>query len=147
MPIFNSKVYVLTSPLLAQAALRNKDLDFITFITGIGLRPLRLSKETMDKITLDSSDRKKVSYMSELHKLIYENLAPGPSLDRMNAKMLSRVAVALNSISDMVEIKQLWPWLQEVFTLATTYSLYGDHDPFQQTLVCIVLCGMYPSFK
>jgi hypothetical protein len=130
MPILNSKVYVVTSPLLAQAALRNKDLDFTTFITGIGLRPFGLSKQTRERIKLDSIDRKKVSYMSEIHKVIYENLGPGPTLDKMNAKMLSKVAMTLNSIGDVVEVDKLWPWLQKIFTLATTYSLYGDRDPF-----------------
>lgn len=130
MSILNSKIYVVTSPLLAQAALRNKDLDFTTFITGIGLRPFGLSKQTRDRIKLDSVDRKKASYMSELHKVIYENLGPGPMLDKMNSKMLSKVAMTLNSIGDVFEVDELWPWLQKIFTLATTYSLYGDHDPF-----------------
>src|SRR5580658_10240100 len=102
MPVLNSKVYVITSPLLAQAALRHKDLDFTAFITGIGLRPFGLSQETKDKIRKDSLDRKVVSYMTELHKLIYERLGPGSSLDEMNARMLSRVAVTLNSISDVL---------------------------------------------
>jgi surface polysaccharide O-acyltransferase-like enzyme len=130
MSILNSKVYVITSPLLAQAALRHKDLDFTTFVTGIALRPFGLSQETIDKIRKDSLDRKVVSYMTELHKLIYERLGPGLSLDEMNARMLSRVAVTLNSISDVLEVEELWPWLQKTFTLATTYSLYGEHDPF-----------------
>lgn len=72
MSILNSKVYVITSPLLAQAASRHKDLDFTTFVAGIGLRPFGLSQETIDKIRKDSLDRKVVSYMTELHKLIYE---------------------------------------------------------------------------
>jgi surface polysaccharide O-acyltransferase-like enzyme len=130
MPILNSKVYIVTSPVLAQAALRHKDLNFTTFVTGIGLRPFGLSQETIDKIRKDSLDRKVVSYMTELHKLIYERLGPGLSLDEMNARMLSRVAVSLHSISDALEAEELWPWLQKTFTLATTYSLYGKHDPF-----------------
>jgi hypothetical protein len=84
----------------------------------------------MDKIRKDSLDRKKVSYMTQLHKVIYERLGPGPSLDEMNARMLRRVAVTLNQIGDVLEVDELWPWLQKIFTLATTYSLYGEHDPF-----------------
>lgn len=75
-------------------------------------------------------DRQKVSYMTDLHKLLYERLGPGPSLDGMNARMLSRVAVALNNIGDIFEVDELWLWLQKTFTVATTYSLYGEHDPF-----------------
>jgi len=68
--------------------------------------------------------------MTELHKLFYERLGPGSSLDEMNVRMLSRVAVTLNNIRDLLEVNELWPWLQKTFTLATTYSLYGEHDPF-----------------
>ena len=44
--------------------------------------------------------------------------------------MLSRVAVILNNIEDVLEADELWPWLQKTFTLATAYSLYGERDPF-----------------
>ncbi len=91
--------------------------------------PFGIAQETKERIRKRAANPNEAYYMSEVHKVFSETLS-GPGLDAMNARMLSRVALRLNAIEDALEVDKLWPWLQKLFTLATTFSMFGDHDPF-----------------
>ena len=65
-------------------------------------------------------------------------LNPGPSLDDMNRLMMGHVAAALdNLIPEKQEIARinLFQWARKTISMATTYSVYGNLNPFRNKAV------------
>jgi hypothetical protein len=108
--------------------LRHKDLDFNPFIE-VGLRPFGVSKDTMKKCMSKLKDDGP-SFLDEAHKDTYEQLDPGPELNRINAIMLKSVTSALNGLPESFEVDSFYLWLRRIFTVATCSSIFGEHDPF-----------------
>ncbi|KXH60716.1 hypothetical protein CSAL01_04294 [Colletotrichum salicis] len=63
-------------------------------------------------------------------KSLYGGMA-GQSLLTLNISAVGGIATALNEIGDDVEVADLYMWNRELFTLASTDSLYGSKNPLR----------------
>ncbi|KAH8799696.1 cytochrome P450 [Xylogone sp. PMI_703] len=124
-----SKMYVITEPSLVQAGLRSKNLAFEPFIEMVCERILGLSEESMRLIKYEAKNDKEDTYMKSVHKAMHESMTPGDSLLGMNQRVLDKLATFVNAIGPQWEEKRLYDWVRHSFTLSSTRSLYGKHDP------------------
>ena len=69
-------------------------------------------------------------YMKEMHNVEYASLAPGPGLDQMNVRVLSRLADSLNAVGEKGETVDLYHWIKHLFTRASTAAVFGPGNPF-----------------
>ena len=72
----------------------------------------------------------------ESYEAMRTALKPGAALDDMNRLMMQNIAASLDDLtaggSQTVKI-QLSEWLRHSVTVATTNSVYGPRNPFQET--------------
>ncbi|KAJ0313153.1 hypothetical protein COL516b_000080 [Colletotrichum fioriniae] len=123
LPMLGGKMYVITEPELAQAALRNRSLSFDPF-----LRDLIKGMAGASAQTMTSWDDP--AFYGPWVKSIYGGMA-GQSLLGLNISAVRGIATALNEIGDDVEVANLYKWNRELFTLASTDSLYGSKNPLR----------------
>ncbi|GKT48272.1 cholesterol 7-alpha-monooxygenase [Colletotrichum spaethianum] len=122
--MLNGKVYVVNDPELAQAALRNRSLSFDPFLRDLIKGMARVGAETM-KIWDDPT------FYGRWVKILYGGMA-GQSLLGLNISAVGQVAASLNEIGDDVEVEDLYTWTRQMFTLASTDSLYGSRNPLRE---------------
>lgn len=67
--------------------------------------------------------------MNENHGLMVEYLGPSGSLLELNKGVLGAVAEMLNNLDQNTGKINLYKWMRDTLTLATSASLYGPHDP------------------
>lgn len=128
-PMINSKIYVITDPILVQSAFRNKQLSFEPFMVEFSQRMLGVSDETMGPIKNIPADEKAPSFLRDFIKEIHTAMM-GEHLQQINASALNDVASTLNGVG-VVKPESLYLWLREMLTLATCNALMGDHSPFR----------------
>lgn len=141
--MLNGKLYAIYDPHLIQSALRNKIASFEPFVTEFAQKTFGLSKATFKKIMStskvveDFTDAIHVSFQTE-------------SLHKMNVHFLERISAKMDPISQGtasvdgriggdervveggLEVTNLFLWVRDVMSLATTKALYGDSDPFNE---------------
>jgi hypothetical protein len=127
--MINSKLYVITEPLLAQSAFRSKNLSFEPFMVEFSQRMLGVSDATMGPIKNIPEDEKEPSLLRDFVREIHTAMM-GEHLNRMNIEALSQVAHTLNSV-DAFQPESLYIWLRTMLTLATCNALMGSHSPFK----------------
>ena len=123
LPMINAKMYLITSPALAQSAFRNKDLSFEPFELAFAQRVLGLSDETMEPV-------RRPGFMGGFHKAVHAALV-NEHLHRMNAVMLNEVATFMNGIDGTFEVDSLYLWIRSTLTTATCSMLLGSHNPMK----------------
>lgn len=117
------KIYAVWDPDLAHAALRSRAPAFEPLMPMYAKSMLGASDETVDKIK-----RKE----SELLPAFFEALQLSMTSTKV-AKMnvfARRVASETFDGIDTLEGDNLYLWVRDLITQATTRSLYGDSDPF-----------------
>ncbi|RAL60226.1 hypothetical protein DID88_000006 [Monilinia fructigena] len=141
LKIFAARIYVICEPSLIQAAYRNtKAFDFTAFVVDSSKRAFNIGEHGMKIIRGETSpdyDPKGPflngnngrSYLNENHKLMVEYLGPGKSLLDLNKGVLGAVAESLNGFGQNSGKVNLYKWMRDTITLATSTSLYGPHDP------------------
>lgn len=141
LKIFAARIYVICEPSLIQAAYRNtKAFDFTAFVVDSSKRAFNIGEHGMKIIRGETSpdyDPKGPflngnngrSYLNENHKLMVEYLGPGKSLLELNKGVLGAVAESLNGFGEDFGKVNLYRWMRDTLTLATSTSLYGPHDP------------------
>ncbi|OHF00841.1 hypothetical protein CORC01_03915 [Colletotrichum orchidophilum] len=149
LPMLGGKMYVITEPELVQAALRNRSLSFDPFLRDLIKGMAGASAQTM-KAWDDPA------FYGPWVKIIYGGMA-GQSLLGLNVSAVGGIAAVLNEIGDDMEIADLYKWTREVFTLASTDSLYGSKNPLRadkkliaaywdyETDVNKLMLGIFPS--
>jgi hypothetical protein len=127
MPLGTTKMYIVNSPQLQQAVYRNKgasaELLMVAFaekMVGFGPNLAHLMRHP----PTDGSIR----WLHDQHRQ-YDVLAPGSALYDMNVRVLESLCADVNSIGTSFEIKQLYLWLRDTFTDATTKALFGLDNP------------------
>jgi hypothetical protein len=127
---------------MIQAAYRNtKSFDFTKYVVNSSQRIFNIGKNGMKIIRGETSpdyDPKGPplngndggSYLNDSHKLMVELLGPGPSLQALNKGVLDAVANSLYDLGENEGEIQLYQWVRNTLTLASSASLYGPHDPF-----------------
>jgi hypothetical protein len=129
LPMINGKLYMMTDPNMAQAAFRHKNLSFDPFSLEFAQRMLSVSDETMVPVRF-AGDEKNPSFLAEFARDLHAAMIP-TYLNKMNANVLRRVALAINEIGETFEPESLFYWLRMMMTLATSDALFGSHNPLK----------------
>jgi hypothetical protein len=124
LPMINAKIYLITSPALAQSAFRNKDLSFEPFELEFSKRILGISDDTMGNV-------KRPGFMAGFHKAVHAALV-NEHLHKMNAVMLNEIATFVNGIDGVFEVDSLYLWIRSTLTMATSNMLLGSHNPLKR---------------
>ncbi|CZR63469.1 related to cytochrome P450 oxidoreductase [Phialocephala subalpina] len=133
---FSSRIYIIQSPELAQAAFRqSKELDFNT-IKSWGCRALAFDKHGTD-IVAHKPQKGEGSYSIDLHQEMYASLAQGPNLLETNARVLNYLAKSLNVVQTGPKRHQLFRWLRDEYTIGSAETLYGLPNPISEDLSLI----------
>ncbi|KAM7202918.1 Cytochrome P450 [Naviculisporaceae sp. PSN 640] len=138
MNLAGQKMYVATKPSLIQNVQKqHKVLAFEPVAAKFsnvlcGVEPASAQK-VMANVMGD--DPNKPSLYADFHGLMYDALKPGPALDDMNRIMIKEVATSLEKLDPTAEGKEyrtigLTSWLRQVITNATTRSVYGPKNPY-----------------
>jgi cytochrome P450 len=141
-PIFTiampgSRMYVVTSPALAAAVQRNKNLSFNPLIPMATQRILGLDQETVKIVQKNLNREDNIrGFIPELHDMVYAHMAPGESLDNLSASASKELAnlvrnytVKIHDSPDSRKEENLLAWCQSFVTIATARFLYGPKNP------------------
>ena len=125
-----SKIYVIQSPYLIQAALKNTAFSFEPLIVAINDKMIGFGPNLMNLMNHPPTSGD-IKWLDEQHRA-YDKLTPGPALWDMNARVLSNISVLLNGIGDKFETKAIYLWLRDAFTIATSEALFGSNNPLSR---------------
>lgn len=138
LSIFGHKVYVIFSPSLAQAALRNRDLSFEPFVVLASQALANLEGRSL-KLLRDGT----------ISRAFFHTLPSAVSAEPMSRmaatgllSMTGEIAHLCDwidlSVAKEVEIPDLFGYLKKTMTLAVTDALYGlDDNVFRDDLTLI----------
>lgn len=138
LSIFGHKVYVIFSPSLAQAALRNRDLSFEPFVVLASHALANLEGRSLQLLRDGTISR------AFFHTL--PSAVSAEPMSRMAATGLLSMTGELDhlcrridvSVDKQVEIPDLFGYLKKTMTLAVTDALYGLKDNvFRENLTLI----------
>jgi hypothetical protein len=130
--MLGGKLYVINSPALVQSAFRSRNLSFVPFMVEFSQRVLGLSDKVMEPFRAAPNSEKEPPMITEIVQAIHAAMQP-KYLHTMNAKALEYVADALHSVPDNgMDIANLYLWLRELITIATTEALYGSENPWKK---------------
>ena len=131
----HGNTYVVNSLDLVNTAQRNwKTLSFNPFVATF-LKRLCLPSETgleiIDK-NLFAEDGP-WGLFTDTHNAMHQALAPGPGLDELIKSMLQDVSELLNGLLDGRNevVIDLYKWVDQIITSASTNAVYGPQNPFQ----------------
>lgn len=142
LPIFTismpgRKIYVITKPdLISRVDRKNKAISFAPIISEFSSVTCGTSNEAT-RILNDNllGEHGNWGLCEDMVVGMREALKPGPNLDKMNKTMAAEICDSLNAIKPVPGQKfrplQLWSWVTEVVTMATTNSVYGPHNPYK----------------
>ncbi|KAF4439683.1 putative phenylacetyl-CoA ligase, partial [Fusarium austroafricanum] len=140
LPMLNGKIYAAFDPNLLQTLLRNKTASFEPFAIDYAKKTFDLKQETFAKVKVegvydDFTDAIHASFQAQ-------------SLYQMNVHFLGSISAKLNPMSGAtiradpinhgkekvvngeLHVENLYLWVRDIMSLATTKALYGDTDPF-----------------
>ncbi|UZP37012.1 hypothetical protein NXS19_004828 [Fusarium pseudograminearum] len=123
LPMLNGKLYVINSPDLIQAALRNNDISFTPFILESSKAMWGLSDNAMASI----SD---LANLKGGMQIIHSTLG-GESLHKLNISSLSKFMTYLNRVKagGTLGIADTYTWLRDMLTDASATAVYGPKNP------------------
>jgi hypothetical protein len=131
----NHKIYLVTSPALAQSVFRSANLSFEPFLIEFSAQLFRSSPEAMRRLTergeTNHGERVTPSCVEELLAAIHEGLL-GDKLQKMIAISLTSVSFTINSLGGFTEPESLFEWIRHTIALATGKALFGAHDPLNK---------------
>ncbi|KAF4983952.1 hypothetical protein FZEAL_744 [Fusarium zealandicum] len=127
LPILGGKLYIILDPAIIQSAYRNKRLSFEPFAVEFAQRELLLSDKAFKIV-------KETSLVPEFFASIHPAMT-GANLHLMTANALNYVSGQLGLIGDggkALDIPNLYLWVRDLMTLATTEALYGPENPIRE---------------
>ena len=123
------KIYTIWDPQLAQASLRSRTLSFDPFIVEVAQKSFGLSEETFAKIT--SNPR----LVPDFTEAIHASMQP-KYLHAMNVIALNYISRTLDEVSPDesvgLDVPNLYLWIRDLITSATTEALLGNESPFSK---------------
>ena len=136
MTMPGQKMYIVTKPELIQAIQKQpKALAFPPIEAKFATKVCGSSEEAhrilMKNVNGDEGDW---GLSMETYAGMRAALYPGPGLDHMNRVMIQNIAASLNSLKPSSGSRTkigLAQWLRRSVTEATTNSVYGPQNPFQ----------------
>lgn len=135
VPLPGQKMYVIAdADLVLQVQKQFKTLSFLPIAAGFAARLCGIS-ERANAIIMKNVDGEDGdwSLATDAHTETPSALRPSESLDDMNRIMLREVQSALEDLQPVKgEVKRmgLYVWLQHAITIATTRSVYGPKNPY-----------------
>lgn len=118
MKIFNSRIYVIRSPSLVAAVLRDSTtFTFHQFEIDFTKNAVRANKHSTD-IVLDST------YLHDVQHAMHPAVSTGPGLLDSNIRILNVLSRYLKP-----QETNLYAFVREAYTIATGEALYGPENP------------------
>lgn len=161
MALPGQKMYVVTKPELVQIIQKqHRILAFPPIEAKFASAICGASKEARAILSINvNGDDGDHGLSMGAHAAIREALKPGPQLDDMNRHMIQEIAKALDGLQPAPgETKRigLYTWLRDAITTATTRSVYGPINPYDDKAIAgafwefesglmSVLIGLLPS--
>jgi hypothetical protein len=158
LPVLNGKIYVVTSPELAQSFMRvGKEFDFEQFLVNVVGKNLNdFSPKAMKIWSRIPEDKRQPYPIQDASKVMNKQLSPGPHLHHMILAANSKFADMLDKMQCPTE-DSLYIRSRNTVTVATSFAMFGSHDPLSAdpNLVeaqwtfeegsSFVLTGLFPS--
>ncbi|ROW15034.1 hypothetical protein VPNG_03350 [Cytospora leucostoma] len=140
MPLPGQKMYVVTRPDLIQAVQRQyKTLAFPPIENKFASTVCGTSPETNAILEKNSNgDEGDWGLAMESYAAMRDALKPGSQLDDMNRVMIQEIASSLDLLEPARGQSRkigLYAWLRDTITTATTRSVYGPLNPFDDKAV------------
>lgn len=152
LPVPASRIYVVTSPVLAAAVQRaSRTLSFAPLVPDITRRVLGLSDKivAIARHNVDPDPGEPGGFITDIHDLVYTTLGPGDALAELTreaAGELSRQVQAETARLERLEararasgkggdeelgeaVPNLLEWVRHFVTVGTARFLYGDANP------------------
>ncbi|RMJ13686.1 hypothetical protein CDV36_006655 [Fusarium kuroshium] len=125
LPILGGKLYIIFEPSMVQSAYRNKNLAFEPFAVEFAQRELAISNESARIV-------RETNLVPDFFSVITKSMA-GEYTHRMNANALKYVSKELETLgsSEPMKIPNLYLWVRDMMTIATTEALYGPDNPIK----------------
>ncbi|KAM7224040.1 cholesterol 7-alpha-monooxygenase [Rhypophila decipiens] len=141
LPVPNSRIYIVTDPVLASAVQRaSKTLSFTPLVPDLTKRILGLDTKTVNivKQNLDPEPGEQKGFLAEMHDMVYSALGPGMELNELSLRAVKELAEEVDSFVQQAssgegkeEVKvNLLHWIRHFVTISTAKFLYGPENPF-----------------
>ncbi|KAM7197411.1 putative cytochrome p450 protein [Rhypophila sp. PSN 637] len=143
LPVPNSRIYIVTDPVLALAVQRaSKTLSFTPLVPDLTKRILGLDKKTVNIVrqNLDPEPGEQKGFLAEMHDMVYSALGPGTELNELSLTAVKELAEEVESFVDAsfrnpfgeegkeVQVNLLH-WIRHFVTISTAKFLYGPENP------------------
>ena len=135
------KMYIVTSMHLIQSIQKQpKTLAFPPIEAKFASKVCGTSQEAYEILMKNvNGDEGHWGLSIESYEGMRAALKPGEGLDDMNRAMVQEVAGCLDKLSIQIEAGNnkigLSEWLRDIVTVATTNSVYGPQNPYQNKAV------------
>ena len=136
MPVPGIKMYVVTSPELIHLIQKQpKKLSFAPLEAKFACKTLAISSKGTDIVMTNVNGEEGDWGLSmETYAVMRTTLAPGATLEELTRPTIQNLAKALNTLipTGLTKIEvRLSKWVRNTVTLATTDSVYGPLNPYQ----------------
>jgi cytochrome P450 len=140
MALPGQKIYIVTSPGLVQVIQKqHKILAFPPISVRFSSTVCGSSKEAQAILEQNvNGDDGEHGISMEIHAAMHQALKPGPLLDDMNRDMIREIAKSLDALEPAPGSTKkigLYAWLRDAITLATTRSVYGPLNPYEDKAI------------
>jgi len=113
---------------MISSAIRHKNLTFDILSMEFAQRVFGLSDLAMEKLWGPDHDIETSAAGITMHRI--KGAMQGQNLYRMNVAALSYIADELNDVGpDGLRIPNLYRWLKDFMTMATSEGVYGSDNP------------------
>lgn len=121
------RLYAIWDPSLAQASLKARNLSFEPFVIDFAEKSFDLRGDVLLKATKDPR------VVPAFTEAIHSNMQP-KHVHAMNVKALSGISKIFDEIkpgeNEGLDVENMFDWLKDFITIATTDALLGPHSPF-----------------
>ncbi|KAH6687154.1 cytochrome P450 [Plectosphaerella plurivora] len=128
LPVVNKKIYVISSPGLIAAAMKNPDLTFEPFLLELSAGAIGMTQKHRDIVSRDGNIDKGM----DLTRLCLK----GQPLAKLNVAALDALAEPLHAIDDGQDlvVPDVWNWIRDVLGQGISKSLFGEKNPLTKEL-------------
>ncbi|KAK3372601.1 putative cytochrome P450 [Podospora didyma] len=140
LPIPGQKMYIVNTPELVQAVQKqHKILAFPPIAVKFTKNVCGSSKEANEIVAINANgDDGDHGVSMATYAGMHAALKPGPDLDDMNRDMIQEIATLLDKLQPKDQKPRrisLYSWLRASITTATTRSVYGPLNPYEDQAV------------
>ena len=127
----HGKTYVVNSLDLVNSA---QTLSFAPFVATF-LKRLCLPSKAASHIVDNNlfAEDGPWGLFTDTHNAMHQALAPGPGLDELIASVVQHISGSLDGLLETRDevVIDLYGWIHETITLASTNAVYGCQNPFK----------------